>query len=350
MENANLNLMLDEMNLETAQLSGSDGGSILACDAGARVLRLTGRSGHDFFWMNPSLAGGNVVDGDPATGWRNMGGDRTWIGPESDVHICDLQDPWNTYRVPEACDPGCYRITVVGEGIGLTSEFSLRNHRLGSDSRLRVEKRVTAVANPLREMEADAPLLSAEYIGYEQSTTLSLLSEPDRGERFGLWNLIQLELPTEMLVPLIRRARPHTYFGLENTAQMTLSDDLVRFRADGSEMRKIGIKADAVTGRIGSLRELCDGTWMLIVRSIETGRLADYVDTPWDRLDDVGYATQCFSDGGGAESFAELEYHTPGVGCGTGTASRTDCSRLWAFRGDRSVIRKIACLLMNTSI
>jgi len=347
--NAALSELLAEHGLAAVEVPGTDGGAILALNAGARTLRLTGESGHDFLWMNSALLEGRMVEEDPATGWRNFGGDRTWISPESDIMIEDLGDPWRTYRMPPSFDPGHYEVSRDGSGVRLSNRCVVRNHRLNAEAEIAVDKTIAAILNPLRTSDAGRLLVSAEYIGCEQTTTLSLLSKPVRGMRFGLWHLTQLRSPAEVLVPISEPTRPHTYFGQADTTQMSVEERLVRFRVDGTELRKIGLKADAVTGRMGFVQELADGSWSLVVRNIIVNPSAEYVDTPWDDLEDTGYAVQCFSNSG-PDDFAELEYHTPAIGDGTGTSSYTDRSQLWAFRAEQPIIQRIARRLLAVDI
>ncbi len=69
-----------------------DGGRLLVLPAYGRVLGLyTGDSDENVLWTNPALA-----TAESATayfrrgGWRNPGGDRTWLAPEIELFIGDL--------------------------------------------------------------------------------------------------------------------------------------------------------------------------------------------------------------------------------------------------------------------
>ena len=48
--------------------------------------------------------------------------------------------------------------------------------------------------------------------------------------------------------------------------------------------------------------------------------------------------------------FSELEYHVPAIGDGTGLSQVEDRSQLWAFRGARCDIVKIARALLSADI
>lgn len=340
--NTEISRRLAALSFPALEIPGSEGGTILAAAAGGRVLRLTGPRGADFLWLHPDLAQGNAVPADPASGWRNLGGDRTWIAPEYDLFAQDPADPWNTYRVPSSFDPGSYEIGRDAAGIGMSAECTVRNHRLKAEGRIRVEKHVEARPRPPEAKDA----ADVEYIGYGQTTTLRLLDSTSPVLRLGLWHLAQLPSPGEMLVPTHRPAHPRIYFGSADDGQIAADDGGVRFRANGRKSCKIGIRADAVTGRTGFVRRYEDGSAVLVVRDAVVMPQKTYVDPPWDNLEETGYAIQCFS-AGAAHSFAELEYHCPAVGNGAGADTYTDRSELWGFRGDAAAVAALTEQLLG---
>ena len=130
-------------------LGGIDGGSVVVSDAGARVLRLVGRSGYDFFWLNGPRSG-DLFDVEPyAFGWRNYGGDRTWIAPEADLFWSDPDDVAGTYRVPEAFDPGKYAMESDDSCARLAAMFRVENRRIGGSDHISLEKLYTHFANTM---------------------------------------------------------------------------------------------------------------------------------------------------------------------------------------------------------
>lgn len=346
MDNDALKAVLNGQNVKSAEIPGTDGGSILVIDAGARVLRLVGRFGTDFLWLNKQIT--ENPQKFMSVHWLNFGGDRTWIAPERTVHISDLDDPWDTYEVPKAFDPGNYELQQYGESITLSNRFRLADQMRKVLSDLSIVKKVSPAPNPFR-YSADADLKNVEYIGYEQSTTLRLLSEYVPGAQFGLWHLAQVEAPGEILVPVTDSTPPHVYFGADGADNTKLTPGLVRFEVNGTQ-QKIGIKADATFGRAGFIREDIDGLWTLIVRNFNVNPSGDYIDTPWDDPSDRGYAVQCYCDDGSLGNFGELEYHSTGIGDGTGTDACTDTSQLWAFRAERPTIERITKRLLTVSI
>ena len=73
---------------------------------------------------------------------------------------------------------------------------------------------------------------------------------------------------------------------------MIIDDHLVRYRMRAQGEHKLGVRAVAVTGRVGYLHEAGDGLWSLIVRNFFVNPSGEYVDVPWGDTDDMGYSTQ----------------------------------------------------------
>jgi hypothetical protein len=363
MNNSELVDLLAKHGFESAELSGVDGGSILVMAAGTRVLRLTSKSGKDFLWLHPSLAGEDTEQLFRNRVWRNFGGDRTWIAPESELHIGDLDNPWGTYHMPETVDPGCYTLTCDDASVVMAGCFTANNYRRRTRAELSLEKRISAASNPLRNSPGAADLLGVEYIGYEQATTLKMLSKDDSKARYGIWNLTQIRAIGEILIPVTQigaigevsipvtvEDQPRDYLAPTGPAHLTIQPGLVRFRIDAAEQHKIGIKAAFCRGRIGFIRKCDNESWSLLVRNFLVNPSAEYIDVPWDDLEDTGYAIQCCNDDGNWGDFGEFEYHTPAIGYNTGQTSYTDLSQLWAFNGKRQQIEQVTKWLLSVDI
>ena len=88
----------------------------------------------------------------------------------------------------------------------------------------------------------------------------------------------------------------------------------------------------------------------LIIRNFFVNPSGEYADVPWTEPDDRGYSTQACSVSGRWGEFSEMEYHVPAIGGGTGLRHIEDRSQLWAFRGSREDIGKIARALLSNEI
>lgn len=329
-----------------------DGSRLLVLPEFGRVIGLyTEDSDENFFWTNPALASAESATayfrGD---GWRNPGGDRTWLSPEIELFISDLAQPGQTYAVPVALDQGRWRGEGGMHGLQFRNESVVRLKRSGRDVPFAITKQVCMAANPLRALNLDL-----SYAGYEQTTILEV--EPDRDASLsvplGIWNLLQLPKPGRMIVPTYRRAVPQTVFGEVTPCDLSVTDHaLVWSVPDMGGNAKISLKADILTGRAGYLWTSCkdDDRWNLVVRNFTVNLSGDYVDALWDNPTDTGYAFQACAVNEGDETFNELEYHAPAVSTAPGQNRACDQSQLWAFRGELSNIATVMGHLLGTKL
>jgi hypothetical protein len=346
MNNDVLKTKLDSLKMQFAELPGTNGGTILVVDAGARILRLIGKSGTDFLWLNKSYFE-NPSSFD-TKGWLNQGGDRTWVAPERNLNFLDLNDPWNTYDVPKGFDPGNYELQHCGDSVMLSNRFKLWDRVLGVEPELSIEKKVVAVSHPFRH-STDSDLRGVEFIGYQQTTTLSLFSDPVPGMQYDLWFLAQLEHPGEILIPVTSSEAPKVYAGQPSSTSVRQEPGLIRFELKGQH-QKIGVKSDATLGRGAFVKDEGNGFFSLVVRNFNLNPSGEYIDVPLDNTDDRGYAVHCYCDDGKLGNFGELEYHTPGIGDGTGSYTHTDINQLWAFRAEKPLIERILKRLLNVAV
>jgi hypothetical protein len=334
-----------------AILDVPEGGRLLVLPAYGRVLGLyTGDSDANFFWTNPALeTAASAAAYFRCDGWRNPGGDRTWLAPEIELFIGDLARPGENYTVPAALDPGHWRCEEGVHGLRLRNESAVELKRSGRTVRFTMVKEYRSAANPLHELK-----LELAYAGYEQTTILEL--EVDKAGlppvRLGIWNLLQLPTPGRMLVSTSRRAAPRTVFGTVAPGDLALADQALVWRMpEAGGNVKISIKADELTSRAGYLcraRGSADD-WELVVRTFAVTPSGDYVDALWDDPADTGYAFQACAVTDGAERFNELEYHAPAAASTEGRNRTGDRSQLWAFRGGSEAIAEAARVLLCIS-
>mgnify|MGYP000855928245 CR=1 FL=1 len=320
-----------------------DGSTVLILPYGARVLGLFApRSGENFLWTNPALASTeSAAEFYRSAAWHNSGGDRTWLAPEADFFF-PMFPKTDLYWQPRELDPGNYEVVPGGEGESLKT----RAKSLLSRSKTQVEWKITKsfgpAANPLRYERALAGL-TVEYAGYTQHTSLSLLSGSDP---IGLWNLLQMPHGGELLIPTYAKTSPRIIFGQMGPDDLQAGDRLVRYRMRSKGEHKIAVRAVAVAGRVGYRYAAGNDRWALIVRNVFVNPSGLYVDVPWTDLEDFGYVIQACNVNGSLGTFSELEYHVPAVGPKTGHTRCEDISQVWAFRGDRVSIDRVArCLL-----
>ena len=131
--------VLADVGHATHVLRHSDGFSLLVLPYGGRILGLYATDDSDnYLWTNPDLETATTArDLLHSSEWVNLGGDRTWVGPEVDSFIGDLSDAWGTYRVPPGIDPGRYKVTQASGSISIP---------------------------PLRQRKDDIPLMAQAFI------------------------------------------------------------------------------------------------------------------------------------------------------------------------------------------
>jgi hypothetical protein len=331
-----------------------DGTRVLILPYGGRILGVFAPdSDENFLWTNSVL---NNVESARAyyasDDWQNSGGDRTWLAPEVDFFFpkfpnIDIAGYWQ----PRGLDPGNYELTKTAREVKLTNRLNIDAFRSRKRIELEITKSVAAAPNPLR-YDAQTPSGAVEYAGHTLLTSLKILTaDADSVPLVGLWSLTQMPHQGELFIPTYSKTEPRIYFGLVDTPadEVAVSDHLVRFKMRATGEHKIGIRAAVTTGRIGYIYP-AGKKHALIVRNFFVNPSGEYADVPWTELEDRGYSTQACSVNSRWGMFSEMEYHVPAIGGSTGLRYVEDRSQLWAFRGSREDIVKIARALLSDKI
>jgi hypothetical protein len=331
-----------------------DGTRILVLPYGGRVLGVFAPgSEENFFWTNSALDSPETARAYYASDdWQNSGGDRTWLAPEVDFFFpkfpnIDIAGYWQ----PRSLDPGNYELTKTSHGVRLTNRLTIEGFRSRKRVLLEITKSVAAAANPLR-YETSIQTNAVEYAGHTLVTSLKIVdTQPDDAFLVGLWSLTQMPHQGELFIPTYSRTEPRIYFGLVDAPpdELAISDRLVRFKMRAAGEHKIGVRAAVTTGRIGYIYPT-GNKHALIVRNFFVNPSGEYADVPWTEPDDLGYSTQACSVNSRWGMFSEMEYHVPAIGGNTGLSHVEDHSQLWAFRGSRVDIVKIARTLLSNEI
>jgi hypothetical protein len=331
-----------------------DGTRLLILPYGGRILGVFAPgSEENFLWTNSAL---NSVESAQtyyaSDDWQNSGGDRTWLAPEVDFFFpkfpnVDIAGYWQ----PRSLDPGNYELTKTNHGVKLTNRLNIEGFRSKKRVELEITKSVAAAPNPLR-YDAAIRIDAIEYAGHTLLTSLRILDpDPNDAPLVGLWSLTQMPHQGELFIPTYSRTEPRIYFGLVDTPpdELATSDRLVRFKMRAAGEHKIGVRAAITTGRIGYIYPT-GNQHALIVRNFFVNPSGEYADVPWTEPEDRGYSTQACSVNSRWGMFSEMEYHVPAIGEGTGLRQIEDRSQLWAFRGSREDIEKIARALLSNEI
>lgn len=327
-----------------------DGTRLLVLPHGGRVLGLfSAKDDTNFYWTHSALESIKTARSFyRSSQWHNSGGDRTWLAPEVDLFFPDYPKLDNYFQ-QRSLDPGSYEFVGTKDGFELVNRFAIHLSRSARSLHLKITKRFGPAANPLRH-ERGLNLENIAYAGYTQYTSLELIGISRRThDRVGLWNLIQMPHGGDMLIPTFGRAEPCHLFSTVGTIpprDLIATDHLIRYRMRQKGEHKISVRAVSVCNRIGYLYRT-DGQWALIIRNFVVNPSGDYVDVPWTDPNHFGFAVQACNVNGHLGVFSELEYHTPAIGYGTGSTRTDDAAQVWAFRGSKAEIGRIARILLT---
>jgi Family of unknown function (DUF6786) len=343
--------VLSGVSKHTESYKTPDGSTVLMLPYGGRILGLFApESEENFFWSNPALASSEAAQAFyESDAWHNSGGDRTWLSPEVDFCFPDFPN-LEKYRQPRKLDPGNYKVVKAGDIVRMVDQPTLTLSRSKEEVELEITKWVTPAPNPLRYEQGVGELKGCEYAGYTLHVSLEFAgARTANSARVGIWNLLQMPHGGELLIPTYCRAEPKAFFGTIPPGDLAVDDRLIRYRMIAFGEQKIGIRAVATAGRAGYLYET-GGRFALIVRNFSVNPSGEYIDVPWTDIRDLGYSAQACNVHSALGSFSELEYHAPAIEKGAGVPRSQDTSQVWAFRGTREQITRVACSLLSSQV
>lgn len=313
--------------------------------AAGRVVALAfSKDEPNLLWSHPDLGDTELVKADPARLVGGLGGDRLWFAPELRYHWIGKPD-WRglgNYQVPADTDPGRYRFVDSEPGV-VALEAEGRLPVRGNDEHLAfcVERKICMAPPPLA---LDDPLMrGVRYVGIEAVHELTIQEETRTGE-VDLWHILQTPVGSILIVPLRsgHSTQPLSY-GLPGSWRTT-SNSLI-WRIEGNANAKIGIAAEALTGRAAILRRLSPQQWCLIVRQFPVDVSARYGDYP----DGAPREDQVFQAWDGL-GFGEMEFHSPVLDAARGPRHLRERDQLWAFGGPAQTIAALADMLLHVDI
>jgi hypothetical protein len=313
--------------------------------AAGRIVALAfSKDGPNLLWTHPDLGDTGLVKANPARLMGGIGGDRLWFSPELRYHWVGKPD-WHglgNYKVPADTDPGHYRFVDSEPGV-VALEATGRLPVQGSDQYLAfsVERKIRMAQPPL---SLDDPLMrSVRYVGIEAVHELTIQEETRTGE-IDLWHLLQTPVGSILIVSLRpgHRTQPLSY-GLPGAWRTTPNS--VIWRIEGNTNAKIGIAAEALTGRSAILRRLSSKQWCLMVRQFPVDVSARYGDYP----EGVPRDDQVFQAWDGL-GFGEMEFHSPVLDAERGPRNLREKDQLWAFGGSAQTISALADILLHVDI
>ena len=346
---------LEKASVPVKELHGP--GEVAVTLAAGRIVALAfSKDEPNLFWTHPDLGDTGLVTAHPTRLVGGIGGDRLWFSPELRYHWVGKPD-WHglgNYKVPADTDPGHYRFVDSEPGVvALEAKGRLPVQGSGDWSRgsgdvpsgeslaFCVERKISMAQPPL---SLDDPAMrSVRYVGIEAAHELTIQQESRTGE-IDLWHLLQVPVDSTLIVPLRpgHRTQPLSY-GLPGAWRTTPNS--VIWRIEGNSNAKMGIAAEALTGRAAILRRLSSKQWCLMIRQFPVDVSARYGDYP----EGVPRDDQVFQAWDGL-GFGEMEFHSPVLNAERGPRVLTEKDQLWAFGGSAQTILAVADILLHVDI
>ena len=327
-----------------------DGTRLLLLPYGARILGLYAPgSQRNFLWTNPDLKDAGTAKAlFESDGWRNTGGDRTWLTPELDIFFPNYPNT-DTHWAPRQLDADDYEVLKTVNGIGMSKRMTIDLARPKQSIELQLTKFVSPAPNPLRHERDAGQLMAIPYAGYTLKTSIELqdLRALELGQ-VGIWNLLQMPHGGDILVPTYAKTNPTVLFGNIPAEDLIAKDHLLTFRIRAAGEHKIAVRAVATTGRAGYLYQTGD-EWAIVIRNSFVNPSGEYVDCPKSDPDDLGYSFHAVNVDSALGKFCEMEYHVPAIGKELFFHRSVDVSQVWAYRGAKEQIKAIARRLLSAS-
>jgi hypothetical protein len=325
-----------------------DGSRVLVLPHGGRVLGLFAPGDDEnFLWTHPALnQAGTARAFYEGEQWHNSGGDRTWLAPEVDFFFPDFPS-LNRYWQQRELDPGNYEVSRAKGSLTWKTRAALDMSRTRQRVNLEIAKSLGPALNPLRH-DRIQDWEGVKFAGYTLSASLRI-EGPDEPPYVGIWRLTQMPHGGDMLVPTFFRSDPKVYMGAIDSEDLIVEDHLIRYKMRAAGEHKLGIRAVAITGRVGYLYS-SGAESSLVIRNFFVEPSGEYVDVPWVEPDNFGFAFQACNVNSNLGAFSEQEYHVPAIGAKTGKMISEDESQLWAFRGPESAIKAVGRRLLSAEI
>lgn len=335
---------LTEAGFETHQFLAGEGRLLVTTHA-ARVLacEMPGLPGNAF-WHNPKLERSGDAKEVMAAAGGGLGGDRLWIAPEVGFIFTDLPaariDPLANEALPASMDPAAWSVdTRSTGGVTLTTDMTLRDHRLLRRIELHATRQLELVAGP-----AHLPP-GVSHLGFALRNELTLTGG-DEGAMAGGWDLLQVPPTGTLHCPVtVAGLSPRSYYDPFGEHHVHADATGVRFLIDGKRRVKMGLLAEHTTGRMAFFHPAEDGRRALVILRVFAPQPGEpYVDLPRDSDELLGgdclQAYNHLEGIGDFPPFGEMEYHDPALFVGSGPDRRAGQCVTHVFTGDTQALRQ----------
>jgi hypothetical protein len=295
------------------QMQAGDGWMIVAPELGARIMG-AGIGDENLLWTAPRFS---------AQGWGNggnVGGARTWIGPEAGPHGFFFSADGTRWRVPQEIDPGDYR-TIPAEEKWVAFR-SVLTSRAADASRFPLAITRSMHIEPLSHSQTVSSVAGVRILLRQE---IQNVGETPVDRRVSLWCIVQVpsECPSSIFIPVRIDAMPkcvQPYFGRVPEGMVRRKRGIVAIKAHGGVRYKLGVAAEAASGTISFVRPSQavfgrNRPWTIVSLRFAVDPRGTYLEKASYGLPSEaqnGDAIQAYNDSGtGALAFSEIEAHAP---------------------------------------
>lgn len=353
-------------------LENGDAQVLVAPDYQGRVMTSTtgGRGGPSYGWLNYKVIEKGLLTPEAAKGKLEEhiyvfgGEERFWMGPEGGQYSIyfapGTKFEFDTWKTPAVIDTEPFEVTAASKtSASFAKDFLLKNYS-GTMLKGRIDRTVK-----LLDSEAAATAFGIKLgegvkaVAYETDNRITNKGDEPWTKDKGLLSIWMLGMykpspGTTIVIPFKSGTEADlgikvtdTYFGKVPPDYLTVKDDVLFFRADGTRRNKIGISPKRSKGIAGSY-DADSGTLNLVTYNVPETH-DGYVNSLWELQKEPynGDAINSYNDGSPGEGkpplgpFYEIETSSPAAALKPGAQIR-HVSRTLHVQGPKAVLEAIA--------
>jgi len=333
-----------------------------------RVMTSTARGleGNSYGWVNYDL----IASGEFEQHINVFGGeDRFWIGPEGGQFSVFFKEEapfdFDNWFTPAAIDTEPWEMTEhTGQEARFTKDFTVTNYA-GHSLALHIDRNIRLMGQEKvkERLGIDLPEKTG-FVGFESENIMTNVGENAWTRETGMPSIWILGMynPTEKTIifaPIMQdtldgKSVTDDYFGKVPEDRLSVTDDMVYFKADGKKRSKIGMPWGVATEFIASYSP--EMNLLTIVQISLPAERQDYVNSLWKLQDDPfnGDVINSYNDGpleNGDQMgpFYELESSSPAAALPP-AGSLTHIHSTFHFQGETESLNIICLKLFGKSI
>ncbi|WP_430438389.1 DUF6786 family protein [Neorhodopirellula lusitana] len=362
-------------------LQSGDAAVALAPDYQGRVMTSTidHEGGPSFGWINRKVIAAGLLSEEDRKGKLEEhiyifgGEERFWLGPEGGQFALYFQPgtkfDFADWRAPAAIDTEPFELVSQSDS---SAEFK-RDCEITNYSGTRLEMGIQRTVSLLdgsalaKTLNIESVPAGIKAVGYETDNRLTNRGDQAWTEETGMPSIWLLGMynpspSTTIVIPFksgddsdLGPRVNDTYFGKVPPEYITVEDDVLFFKGDGTRRGKIGVSPQRSKGVAGSYD--ADGKVLTIVAYNVQDAPSGFVNSMWEHQEEpfVGDVINAYNDGSPAPSeaplgpFYELETSSPAAALGPGETMR-HIQRTLHLQGSEADLDPIAKRLFGVSL